>query len=619
LGEGSLYPTPKDALAANIDKSIRIYLYVAQTVRFWDVLMAKWAGTGNYPYAIMLNSTNGNLMLSVSDGFVSVNVMSSKGNLNDGKWHHFAAVNAPDAHTLKLIVDNVETTGDTSALGATANTSELFLCKRGGEDSAYFCGQLDEVRIWSAVRTSAELRAAQILTVAARENGLVAYWRFDEQSGSSTPDISENDNNFEMNGNATLVSAEWPHGDVAPVITEINPPRDDVGDTITITGEHFGSSQGKSTVKFGDIDAGQATSWSDTSIQIKVPAVADAVVSVTVTVDGLQSKGVNFVLSGGGCGTSDTYQIKLPLTQGINIISLPLQPAVDYTAATLAEELASTIIIRSYEGDFHVYVPEGEFGLDFPIEAGKGYIVNLLKETQFSLTGRAWGTTFPAPSGGSNAAPTTDIWAFVVAGKLPVELRGAENLTVSIRNVNRNTRRERSLSRSEMGTGWKPSPTSHSEFCIALVDETRNAVVEVGDRLTIEIADASGHLVAEGQLKVGTKDLANAFALVNPRYNPIPEKPALLQNYPNPFNPETWIPFQLTESASVTISIYDISGKLIRMLVLGDRYAGMHITKDSAAHWNGRNDVGEGVSSGVYFYRINAGAFCAIKRMVILK
>jgi hypothetical protein len=99
----------------------------------------------------------------------------------------------------------------------------------------------------------------------------------------------------------------------------------------------------------------------------------------------------------------------------------------------------------------------------------------------------------------------------------------------------------------------------------------------------------------------------------------IPEKTELLQNYPNPFNPETWIPFHLRSEASVSIRIYSIAGQLIRMLELGDRDAGVYISRSRAAYWDGRNEAGEGVSSGAYFYTIQAGNFTATKKMIIAK
>jgi len=98
-----------------------------------------------------------------------------------------------------------------------------------------------------------------------------------------------------------------------------------------------------------------------------------------------------------------------------------------------------------------------------------------------------------------------------------------------------------------------------------------------------------------------------------------PVETELLQNYPNPFNPETWIPFQLTKDAEVLITIYDISGKLIRQIELGKQSAGVYVNKDKAAYWDGRNDAGERVSSGVYFYHLKAGKFEATRRMLIVK
>jgi len=93
----------------------------------------------------------------------------------------------------------------------------------------------------------------------------------------------------------------------------------------------------------------------------------------------------------------------------------------------------------------------------------------------------------------------------------------------------------------------------------------------------------------------------------------------LFQNFPNPFNPETWLPYQLAESVPVTIRIFDLRGRIIRTLDFGNQQAGGYVTKDKAAYWNGRNDCGEHVSSGLYFYQLKAGEFSAIRKMVIMK
>ena len=98
-----------------------------------------------------------------------------------------------------------------------------------------------------------------------------------------------------------------------------------------------------------------------------------------------------------------------------------------------------------------------------------------------------------------------------------------------------------------------------------------------------------------------------------------PKNTALLPNYPNPFNPETWIPYQLEKSAEVTISIYSGNGVLTRTLPLGYQSAGIYRSQDRAAYWDGTNEVGESVASGVYFYTLSAGDFKATRKMLVIK
>ena len=99
----------------------------------------------------------------------------------------------------------------------------------------------------------------------------------------------------------------------------------------------------------------------------------------------------------------------------------------------------------------------------------------------------------------------------------------------------------------------------------------------------------------------------------------IPKETALLPNYPNPFNPETWIPYELAEAVSVTLTFYDVRGRVVRTLALGHRPAGVYRTKARAAYWDGRNAQGERVASGVYFYTFTAGDFTATGKLAIRK
>ena len=93
----------------------------------------------------------------------------------------------------------------------------------------------------------------------------------------------------------------------------------------------------------------------------------------------------------------------------------------------------------------------------------------------------------------------------------------------------------------------------------------------------------------------------------------------LLQSFPNPFNPETWIPFQLADESRVTIQIYSPTGQLVRRLSAGTMPTGDYSSQARAVYWDGRNQVGEPVSSGVYLYTIHAGDFSATRKMLIRK
>ena len=135
---------------------------------------------------------------------------------------------------------------------------------------------------------------------------------------------------------------------------------------------------------------------------------------------------------------------------------------------------------------------------------------------------------------------------------------------------------------------------------------TRETVQETLDRL---------HAADDGSLtfRRGIANLEELLALF------LPQRTALLANYPNPFNPETWIPYKLSKSAHVSVTIYSADGRLVRTLVLGHQPAGVYQSKVRAAYWDGRNELGEPVSSGVYFYTLTAGNFTATGKMLIRK
>jgi hypothetical protein len=108
---------------------------------------------------------------------------------------------------------------------------------------------------------------------------------------------------------------------------------------------------------------------------------------------------------------------------------------------------------------------------------------------------------------------------------------------------------------------------------------------------------------------VWRRPLSEMITAVKEAYAPLPEGYCLHQNYPNPFNPSTTIRFSLPKSGYVTLKVYDILGREVETLLSGERTAGAY-----AVEWTPNN-----LASGVYLYRIQAGAFSDVKRLVLLK
>ena len=127
------------------------------------------------------------------------------------------------------------------------------------------------------------------------------------------------------------------------------------------------------------------------------------------------------------------------------------------------------------------------------------------------------------------------------------------------------------------------------------------------------LTQAHGLDLADPKLQSGIRFLEQLLAVL------VPKETELLHNYPNPFNPETWIPYRLAEDAFVTLTIYDQRGRVVRRLNVGHQTASVYESRSKAIYWDGRNEVGDRVASGIYFYTLIAGDYSATRKMLILK
>jgi len=142
--------------------------------------------------------------------------------------------------------------------------------------------------------------------------------------------------------------------------------------------------------------------------------------------------------------------------------------------------------------------------------------------------------------------------------------------------------------------------------------------IAAGDSISFGIAVLAASTIYELEYVAG--ELRNFWdthfpeELGNENEATLPDVFALHQNYPNPFNPVTSIRYDIPEAANVQVSIYSLLGQKVKTLASGAHQPGFY-----AVQWNGTNDHGNPVASGMYICRIQADRFNAVKKLIMMK
>ncbi|MGB6298881.1 MAG: LamG-like jellyroll fold domain-containing protein, partial [Rivularia sp. (in: cyanobacteria)] len=153
-------------------------------------IIEKWSGSGSYPFVIRYLNSSGKIRAARYDGSNAPGINSST-TINDGQFHHIAFVK--NGETLSLYIDgNLEDSTTDTTTASTQNTSPLHIGKRGNNRN-YFKGEVDEVRIWETARTEEEIRQNLYSKLEGTEDGLAAYYNFDELN-ENISDVTENGN-----------------------------------------------------------------------------------------------------------------------------------------------------------------------------------------------------------------------------------------------------------------------------------------------------------------------------------------------------------------------------------------------------------------------------------------
>ena len=315
----------------------------------------------------------------------------------------------------------------------------------------------------------------------------------------------------------------------------------------------------------------------------------------------------------------------ITLHPGTNLLGMPLQDSritrvSDLFALEGIGGNVSTITV-SNNGTFQMVKQAGDVG-DIPITGGQSFILTAREATTVTISGQGWhnnpemAAAAPVALTGIQVGDTTPVLALTGSivppvgewGRIP-HLRLGSGLRVIVKNLS---------------TGSAVATMTGDEggrYQLTVVDTETGRAAQIGDILEISVRSPDRrigvqplhHTVTAENVKRSRVELGNLIVYE------IPTETELLPNYPNPFNPETWIPYRLAEDAFVTLTIYDGSGRVVRTLDVGHQIAAVYESRSKAIYWNGRNEFGEQVATGVYFYHLSASDFSATRKMLIIK
>jgi hypothetical protein len=311
-----------------------------------------------------------------------------------------------------------------------------------------------------------------------------------------------------------------------------------------------------------------------------------------------------------------THENMMDLEEGLNFITMPLDPGGEYHAREFCEELESSLIIRynRVTERFQSFIPEFHDGNGFAIRGGEGFLASIDRAHTAHFYGAGWlgaRTEVPGEYLAAAEESVTDERTPIIgiSGTLRQKAWGEEVPLAPEYHaavVNRRTG-ERASAHIDYATG---------AFAAVLIDVSNTHYVSAGDTLSLVVMDGDNRPVGEPTEHIVTVEdieryqvsLGAALAGLTPAVS------QLYQNYPNPFNPTTTIRFQIADPGMVSLKIFNVAGQLVRTLVNEPVKAGYY-----EIPWNGINNNGHNVASGVYFYRLDTPGYSRALKMVILR
>jgi hypothetical protein len=339
---------------------------------------------------------------------------------------------------------------------------------------------------------------------------------------------------------------------------------------------------------------------------------ADRELTADLGIIALMKKATTLKLKGDALGTDNKSQVSLGV--GLNLVGVPLKDSrISKVSDLLAlEGLSALNAIVSDNGVFKVVSQAGDDG-DIDVAGGQSFVITSTAAATAEVSGEAWDNVSTATA----TAPAMAIVGIQDRNQTPVlEVHGSVTADIGVRAE------DFLVTVNNLTTGKTLSTdTIDSDYTMTFVDVIGARAAKIGDVLEITVSSTSAQVGVQAERYVVSTDDVGLSQISVPdmlAYE-VPTETALLPNYPNPFNPETWIPFRLAKDADVSLRIYDTTGSLVRTIELGHHHAAVYETKGKAAYWDGRNNFGEQVASGVYFYSLSTDDYSETRKMLILK
>jgi hypothetical protein len=319
----------------------------------------------------------------------------------------------------------------------------------------------------------------------------------------------------------------------------------------------------------------------------------------------------------GGCITPSE---PIALVEGWNWVSyLPGGPISVETA--LASILDDLNIVKSYDGFF---VPDIYDGIGDMVP-GKGYKMHVSQECILTYPSSG---ALAKPIGSKKSASRDDVCSHFGEFETTEDYQAILIQSISASDIDLEAGDEIGVyTESGLCVGGTVVADNFPLGIMAWMDDPRTEEVDgsiPGEEMVMKYWDASEEkeydliiTIEDGSELLGESALTRVYLeidLSDLESAAIPIIYFLQQNYPNPFNPETRIRYGIPEAGNVKLTLYSIDGQLVKQLDSGFKEAGYH-----QVIWDGRNDNGESVSSGVYLYRMDAEKFSDVRKMVFLK